>query len=557
MKKILLIIKKRKITFVVILLVLITGGYFGYKAIVPNKAIASYVEATAQEGAIIVSVSGSGQVLSLNEVDIKPEASGELIYLGVANGKAVQKGALIATIDKTDLLEDISDAQTSLEQAQLALSKMNGLTTQQGTLRGTKEKLQDNLNKSYDNGLNDVADVFLNLPNIMSGLSDVLFSYNFTTGQWNIDYYNDVIRAYDYEADIYRTDAFDKYQIARKAYDKNFQDYKLTSRNSSQEETEALIEQTYQTVKDISQAIKSANNLIQFYQDKVIGANKTPQTLSSTHLSSLSGYTSKTNSYLSTLLSDSDSIKSNKESLVEADFDIKDQEIKVAQAEKNLKDLQAKLVDYSVYAPFAGIISQVNVKKGDDVSSATVLATIITKQKIAEISLNEVDASNVKVGQKVILTFDAIDNLTITGAVVEVDSVGTVSQGVVSYNVKVSLEGQDESIKTGMSVSANIITEVKQDVLMVPNSAIKNQDDFYYVQVIEATSSVPLNKEVVIGIANDEYTEIVSGISIGDVVITKTIESTQKPANQTATGNILNVGGSSSNRNVGPMMMGR
>ena len=101
---------------------------------------------------------------------------------------------------------------------------------------------------------------------------------------------------------------------------------------------------------------------------------------------------------------------------------------------------------------------------------------LITKQKIAEISLNEVDAAKVKVGQKVTLTFDAIDGLSITGEVSEIDALGTVSQGVVTYGVKIAFDTQDERVKSGMSVSAAIITDVKQNVLLVPNAAVKSNE---------------------------------------------------------------------------------
>ncbi len=543
--------KKKKIIFGAIIIVLGIGGYFGYKTMASkdsNKI--SYTSSVVEKGAIIVSVSGTGQVLSLDEVDIKSGASGDITFSGMENGQTVLKGALLAKIDATSLEEQISDAETALDQAQLALDKMNGITTLQGILRGVKEKVNDSLTKSYDDGFNNVSDVFLNLPNIMSGLSDILFSYNFASSQQNIDYYNDVIRSYDYEADIYRTDAYNKYQIARKAYDQNLKDYKLTSRSSDEQTIENLITETYQTTKSISDAVKSANNLIQFYQDKVMGANKIPQTLSTTQLSTLSGYTSKTNSYLSSLFSSSDSIKTNKETLIETDFDIKDQEAKVTAAKKSLNDLQKNLADYSVYAPFSGVIATTNIKKGDSVSSGAVLASLITKQKIAEISLNEVDASKVKVGQKVTLSFDAIDDLSITGSVIEIDSLGTVSQGVVSYNAKIGMDTQDERVKTGMSVSASIVTDVKQNVLIAPNSAIKTQNNTNYVEVIDASSTIPVQQEVVIGIADDSFTEIISGLSVGEKVVTKTVNSSTKSTTQTATGSILNVGGGTT-RNAG------
>ena len=97
--------------------------------------------------------------------------------------------------------------------------------------------------------------------------------------------------------------------------------------------------------------------------------------------------------------------------------------------------------------------------------------------------MNEVDVAKIKVGQKTTLTFDAIDGLSIAGEVIDIDAVGTVTQGVVNYNVKIGFDTQDERIKPGMSVSATIIIEVKQDVLLIPNSAIKSAGEAYYVEM--------------------------------------------------------------------------
>jgi HlyD family secretion protein len=107
-------------------------------------------------------------------------------------------------------------------------------------------------------------------------------------------------------------------------------------------------------------------------------------------------------------------------------------------------------------------------KKGESISSGGTVATLITEQQVAEISLNEVDVAQVEVGQKVTLTYDAIEDLQISGSVAEVDLIGTTNQGVVSYTVTILFDTQDERIKPGMSVSATIITEIKQEVIVVP-----------------------------------------------------------------------------------------
>ena len=73
--------------------------------------------------------------------------------------------------------------------------------------------------------------------------------------------------------------------------------------------------------------------------------------------------------------------------------------------------------NYYVYAPYDGTVAKVNVQLDQPASSGTSVATFITEQKIADISLNEVDAAKIQAGQNVTLTFDAIPNLSIAGVV--------------------------------------------------------------------------------------------------------------------------------------------
>lgn len=189
------------------------------------------------------------------------------------------------------------------------------------------------------------------------------------------------------------------------------------------------------------------------------------------------------------------------------------------------------MADYFVRAPFAGTLAKVNIKKSDTVSAGTVVATLITKKQLAEISLNEVDVAKVKIGQKATLTFDAVAGLAISGIVADIDTIGTVSQGVVTYIVTISFDTQDERIKPGMSVSGVIITETKQDVLIVPNSAVKSlpansgagQASQSYIEMLQTLKNKTVRIKVQTGLSNDTQTEIISGIKEGDEIITRTI----------------------------------
>ena len=137
--------------------------------------------------------------------------------------------------------------------------------------------------------------------------------------------------------------------------------------------------------------------------------------------------------------------------------------------------------------------------------------------------LNETDISSVKLGERCNLSFDAISGLTLTGKVTLIDIQGTVSSGVVTYNVTITPDIQDPRLKPGMTVTADIITAAHTDVLTVPNAAVKTaRDGSNYVEVL--SNGQPVQKTVQIGLANDTDTEVTGGLTANDTVITQTIQ---------------------------------
>lgn len=218
------------------------------------------------------------------------------------------------------------------------------------------------------------------------------------------------------------------------------------------------------------------------------------------------------------------------------------------------KSYTANLSDYNnqisnsakrtVTAPIDGTVSAINVKNGDDLSrlssssssSAPIIIGDLSTLK-AQVLVNEVDIPNVSIGQKVMMTFSAIDGLTVSGKVEKMDALGTISQGVVSYGVTISFDTIDSRIKPSMSVSAKIITQVKQDVITVSNSALKVQGNKTYVEVLKNGSQVSEKRTIEIGANNNTETEIVSGISVGDNVVTQTIDPAAKTTTSTTSTN--------------------
>ena len=195
----------------------------------------------------------------------------------------------------------------------------------------------------------------------------------------------------------------------------------------------------------------------------------------------------------------------------------------------------------TVTAPIDGYITTLSINNGDQLgssskssgggtsSSSSNSAPIVISnlsQLQAQVQVAETDRPKVKKGQKAEVTFDAVPGLTITGKVTQIDAVGTVSSGVVTYNVTISFDVQNKQLSPGMTASASIIVKVDTDVLLVPNAAVQTDSSgASYVQVLATPNGTPTNVDVTVGPADDTNTEIVSGLTGNENVVTQTISA--------------------------------
>ncbi|MFH1781394.1 MAG: biotin/lipoyl-binding protein [Patescibacteria group bacterium] len=225
--------------------------------------------------------------------------------------------------------------------------------------------------------------------------------------------------------------------------------------------------------------------------------------------------------------------------------DIEIQEISIKEKQSQLNELIEQREEYYIKATISGVIASLNLTVGENVSgggsstsssssSASTTessgssspVTIISNDKNATVTVNEVDVPFIEIDQKVYLTFDAIEDLEIEGKVEEIDLISTVDSGVVYNNVKISFNSQDDRIKSGMTVNAEIIIESVDDVLVVSGSAVNSQGDEDYVEVVEANSKggvvydvTPKKVTVETGATDDLDVEIKSGLEEGDLVV--------------------------------------
>ncbi len=553
--KAIVFIKNHRFISSVVIMVVIFSGYYGVSRAFSTTGQTRYVLGNVATSTIISTVSGSGQISASDEVDIKPKVSGEIVWLNVKAGDKVSAGQALMGIDSTDAKQALTSAEQSLITSQLQYQKDSASAPidYQNAL-DSLDTAKENLDTTYNDTFNTLSNTYLDLPSVITGAQNNLYGYdlNSTSSQWNVDFIKSMFN--DKQSDNLKINSFadiaaTDYKKARAEYDADVLTYKQTNRNSSNSDISDLLDQSITLTTDVAQALQSELNLLglivdtsQIYDRKVPTAITTMQ--------------NSARSYLSTVNNDLSNLLSEKKAITAANQNIKtyQQNITLLQVgnttgdnpislqisknnlisqEENIAQLKSDLQNYTIVAPFDGTVSVVNVKKGDTASGA--VATVITNNQIAQLSLNEVDAAKVSVGDKATLTFDAVSDLTMTGVVVEKDTVGTVSSGVVSYTVKISLDTQDSRISPGMTVNASIQTEVKQNVLVVPTSAVKTKNGVSVVQIFNPaiddnsdsqgviSKIAPTSVTVTTGISDSTNIEILSGLSGGEQIVTKTI----------------------------------
>lgn len=573
-------IKKHKKISLIAILISAAGGYYFLKPDAVSQTQTVYTYGAVETGAIMQTVSGTGQVSPARETALKSKTAGKILEVAVVAGQSVKAQDVIARIDDDDAQDAVYDARAALESAQIALDELYDpvddltLTQAENALVQAKESLasdQDDLAQSYKQGFTSAASAFSGLSAIISGLQDIVAGASSYVTQSNptyLDYYADAIKDYDSQASLLVAQSAAAWRQTKDQYDRNFTDYKKTSRESSNEEIENLINQTYETAKLAQEALKNTTTLIQRYKDVMESQNLTAQTFSETHLSSLSSYTTQNNSNLSNLLSAKQAIADAESTVINAErtldektksldklkqapdeSDIKSKTLAVEQKQRALDAAREALADCIITAPFDGVVAAIDIKTGDEISSGASVATIITGNQVASITLNEVDIAKVEAGQKAALSFSAVDGLTITGKVAQVGVMGSVSQGVVSYEVVIALDEVNPQVKSGMSVSAAVITQIKQNVLLAPSTAVKTANDGSAYVLMEPSGegadAVPREQAVSIGLSDDQNTEIISGINEGDrVAVSSSKQSAAASSSPAQTGgSMFNIGG--------------
>lgn len=303
--------------------------------------------------------------------------------------------------------------------------------------------------------------------------------------------------------------------------------------------------QSVQTAElNLQKQIVSDENSVISAKNKLKEAKKNQEKTSTNTTSD----TSKTEDQLANAQRQYESAKNALEiAKLNTESNIKNAEIKLQNARENFSDLLAppreidvatlkkqienaniqkqkaklNLEEATLTSPIVGEIVQINVEEGETVKADSEEPVIIISGEDsfeAQVYIEEADISRIELGQKVYVTFDALENVKLEGEVEFISSTDTTdNSGIVTYLVKVPITGgKDAGVRQGMTAYAEFVIKEAKNVIAIPVSAVKNQNGKPSVQLANGEW-----KAVATGFTDGKMVEIISGLNVGEKVMYK------------------------------------
>ena len=493
--------KKRKCLALLLVAAIVAGilaarGLGGQEA----SAEASYQTAAAEKRNITRSLSSSGTLQPADSYTVSTLVSGEILSDTFEEGDQVEEGQLLYTLDSSGASNSQTQARNSYTQAQTNYEQAVKAKYPTADMSGTVSEVYVKNGDTVSAGTELMRIVGDN--NIyLTGLFPYASPSDFYVGQTATIYIN------GFAGTTTGT---------------------VTAVSSSTVTTSNGLQAVSVQVKAANPGLVTADYTASIYIGNYSSYGQTSINLSAssvvtaeasgkvTGLSWLAGDTISEGQRICTITGDS------------VDNSIENAKISMENAQSSLENAQETLDDYSITAPISGEVVTKTAKAGDKIeggSDGTLCVIYDLSYLEMTMSIDELDISDVAVGQEVQITADAVEGTTYTGVVTKVSVAGTTSGGITTYPVTVRID-ETEGLRPGMNVDAEIILESAEDVLAIPSGAV-NRGNTVLITADSPSAANAVDQEapegyvyveVETGISDDSYTQVLSGLQEGDTV---------------------------------------
>lgn len=421
-----------------------------------ETAASSYQTATVARGNLVASVGATGSVRGLQSAALAWETSGIVEEIHFDVGEVVREGDIIANLLLSSMPANVILSQADLQSAQEAFEDFENSFGDLGISQAQKT-------------LADAQDVYERAQRYLSSISNPGRPVDIDQAQANL---------------VLAQDRLDRAQEAYEPY---------ASRPESDLGRANMLLQVTQAQQQYDAALRQYNALAS-------GSGSTP--------------IAKAEADLALARAQLEIAQKNYDDILAGPTA---QQYAAAQA--RLAAAQAGVDMGYIIAPFNGTLTDLYPNEGDLVtmgSSAAQVDNLDTVQVVVEVS--EVDVNRVQVGQPASVILDAVQDITYEGEVVAVAMAGNTTQGGVNFRVVVELDEPDANVRPGMTAAVTIVVTQMEDVLLIPNRAVRVQNGRRVVYVMRGLSLEAV--EVTLGASSETFSEVVAGeLKEGDTIV--------------------------------------
>ena len=446
-------------------------------------------------------VTYTGEIKAAQSVSVSAKVNAKVIRVYVKEGDFVVEGQELAAFDATDIQLAYNQAKASYNSA-LANYNMTRNSTNKRNTAQAKQNLQSAQN-AYDSAQRNYN---RELELYKQNSSVILAEQS----------YKDAADAYEraknlYDNDISITASKNQYQTAKDSFDRYSELYlqgaisqvEYDNAKANMENAKAGFESAELNNKAALDGAYSA----------MVSAEENLKRTKTTASASLDAAKTALDNAKTSLESAKENISltsvSNSESIKTAQAAVDSAKAALSIAENNLNNTTVK-------APISGYIAFVNMNEGQMISAGMEIFSIKNSNNVdAEIKVTESVIPDISVGTKAYVSIKSAHIEDIEGTVTLVNPVKDERTGM--YNVKITISNESNRINVGMFADIDLMTKSQKNAVSIPADAVMQSGEELYVFV--ADDNTAHKKTIITGIEDDEYIQILSGLSVDDKVI--------------------------------------
>lgn len=524
--------------------IIFAGGaytYFNNTAATEETTPSFYVVSTVDRGEVTSGIQTTGEIIAAQKLDIGVyKQLSRIDAVNANNGSHVEAGDVLLSFDKSDAYVDTRSAQVAVAEAALNLETEQKSATDPNTEIRTLQNQILGYKKTIADATSDIADAYIDFlntnlevePHQDRYVSQVDRSYPTLSGR----YVSKVEGTYTIEVYASGADSGFSFRISGlenktdaiifgKAVDLGVRGLKITFPTTSKSGDKWVI--------------NIPNNTIATYNETKVDYESTVTSLEKSIRDAEVNIENATQEIATIARTDTTTYR---------DLSVEQAEASLQEARQRLSQNYDVVQERDIVAPFSGTVEGMeNVVVGatptGGESDTINLGTLISDEFLTTFTLSATDIAKVSVGQKVKVTVTSFSEQPVFEATVtEISSLPEAS-GVAQYEVRAKLS-YDRSTATkilreGMLADIEVVEKENPDALRVPTSAITYEQGVPKVTMVDSlteeqktqvarmgivrTTSGPITTyetEVKLGIIGQYYTEIISGVSVGDMLVT-------------------------------------